>query len=75
MDGTTTHKNSGSFTLGSTHKTQTFQLNFEFDTTGFNGMDTGATAYQLGYNGPATVQWTNQGALYQPLNQQTFYYT
>jgi hypothetical protein len=62
--GTVAPQNSGSFTMGPSHKTQTFQLNFEFDTTTFNGMDEGKTAYQLGYNGPAIVQWTNQGAIY-----------
>lgn len=56
--GTTAPKNSGSFTLGPSHKTQTIQLNFEFDTTCFNGMDYGLkTAYQLEYDGSATVQW------------------
>jgi hypothetical protein len=53
-------KNSGSFTLGPAQKTQTFQLNFEFNTTGFNGMDPAKNVYQLQYNGPATIQWTNQ---------------
>ncbi|MCL2643700.1 MAG: hypothetical protein FWD52_09415 [Candidatus Bathyarchaeota archaeon] len=59
--GTTTPKNSGSFTLGPSHKTQTFQLNFEFSTTCFNGMDYDCTTlYQLKYNGPATAQWAKE---------------
>jgi hypothetical protein len=59
--GTAAPKNSGSFTVSSTHKTQTFQINFEFDTTCFNGMDYGCpTLYQLGYNGVATVQWPSR---------------
>jgi hypothetical protein len=59
--GTTAPQNSGSFTIGPAHKTQTFQLNFEFNTTDFNGMDTGGMCYHLEYNGPATIQWTNNG--------------
>ena len=58
--GITEPKNSGSFNIGSSHRTQTFQLNFEFSTTLFNGMDTGGVYYELQYNGPATIQWTNQ---------------
>ena len=58
--GTSSPKNSGSFTLSSSHKTQTFQLDFSFGTNSFNGMDTVLTSYMLSYDGPATVQWTNQ---------------
>jgi len=58
--GTAAPNNSGSFTLEPTHKTQTLQLNFEFSTISFNGMDYAGTIYQLGYNGSATVQWENR---------------
>jgi|GEM_PF-2020356 len=55
--GTAEPQNSGRFTLGSSHSTQTFQLDFEFSTTEFNGMDEGRTIYNMGYTGPAEVQW------------------
>jgi len=50
-------QNSGQFILGPSHPTQTFELNFEFSTTGFNGMDERRTVYNMGYTGPAEVQW------------------
>jgi hypothetical protein len=59
--GTAAPQNSGSFTIGPAHKTQTFQLNFEFNTTDFNGMDIAKMYYYLEYNGSATIQWTNHG--------------
>jgi hypothetical protein len=43
--------NSGSFTLGISQKTYTFELIFEFGTDGFNGMDTAGIQYNLEYNG------------------------
>jgi hypothetical protein len=58
--GTDGHQNSGNFNIGPSHSTQTFQLNFEFPTTSFNGMDEVGTYYRLSYNGAATIQWTNQ---------------
>jgi len=57
--GTVEPKNRGSCTIEPAHKTQTFQLNFEFSTRSFNEMDYVATLYQLEYNGPATVQREN----------------
>ena len=53
-------QNSGSFTLDSSHQTQTFQLTFEFSTKGFNGMDEVTAFYRLSYNGLAEIQWENQ---------------
>jgi hypothetical protein len=55
--GTTSPKNSGSFTLGPLHTSETFQLTYTFDTQGFNGMDVSGIYYQLNYNGPATLNW------------------
>jgi len=62
--GTAAPKNSGSLTVSSSHKTQTIQLNFEFDTKFDNGVESGAALYQLEYNGGATVQWPNRVNIY-----------
>jgi hypothetical protein len=58
--GTVETQNSGSFTLDSSHKIQTFQLTFEFQTMGHNGMDPAKHWYQLYYDGPAVIEWKNQ---------------
>jgi len=59
-DGTAETKNRGSFTLEPSYKTQTFQLTFEFQTMGHNGMDPAGHIYQLAYNGSADIEWVNQ---------------
>jgi hypothetical protein len=58
--GSTSPKNSVSFMLGTSHPSETFQLNFEFPTTSSNGTVEDKTSYQLKYRGPTTVQWINQ---------------
>ena len=55
--GTTYPLNSGTLTLGVSHRTQIFQLIFEFSTDSFNGMDNTGTVYNLEYNGPASINW------------------
>jgi hypothetical protein len=58
--GTTYSLNNGTLTLGVSHKTQIFQLTFEFSTDSFNGMDNTGTVYNLEYNGAASINWANQ---------------
>jgi hypothetical protein len=59
-EGTVAPQNSGSFSIGASHQTASFQLTFSYPSGTFNGMDPAKTYYQLKYNGTATVQWLNQ---------------
>jgi hypothetical protein len=59
--GTTNALNSGSFTIGASHTSQLFELQFIYPTGTFNGMDNAATLYSLQYNGTALASWLNQG--------------
>jgi hypothetical protein len=58
--GTAYPLNNGTFTIGASHETQTFQLTFEFPVNSFNGMDNTGTQYNLEYNGTATAHFANQ---------------
>lgn len=51
--------NGGAFTLGASHPTQAFQLNFEFPTKTDDGTGLTQTFYALRYNGNAEVDWLN----------------
>ena len=62
--GTAAPKNSGSFTMSSSHRAQTIQLSFEFVTQFDNGVDSGTALYQLEYNGDATIQWSSRANIY-----------
>ena len=55
--------NNGTFELGFSHMTETFQLNFEFSTSSFNGMDNSVTHYKLEYNGSAPINWINHALM------------
>ncbi len=54
--------NSGNLTIGVSHSSQVFELQFVYSTTIFNGMDYDAhTYYSLIYSGSESVTWVNQG--------------
>ena len=55
--GTTYPLNNGTFAVGISHQTQIFQLNFEFGSSSFNGMDNVGTFYNLEFSGTAVINW------------------
>jgi hypothetical protein len=63
-EGAVNPENNGKVTIGSSHPTQTFQLNFQYDTLTFNGMDNAPQEYQLSDNGATTIQWTDTSLHY-----------